>query len=52
VKQIPFEWVEAVDQDVRTQIELPAEAIETVVALMAQALVAIVRAREEAGDER
>jgi hypothetical protein len=51
VKELPIEWVEKPDPNRIPETELPSEAIETVIMLMARALVAIVRVSEEASDE-
>lgn len=51
MKQHPFEWVEESDPEPRPEVELPPEAIETVIALMARALIALVRPSGEVADE-
>lgn len=50
--QIRFEWAEQVHRTEPTGIELAPETTEVVIALMARALIAVVRATEEAADER
>ena len=52
VKQLPFEWVEEPDRDALPEIDLPAETIRSVVALMARVLIALVRPSEGGTDER
>lgn len=52
MKQLPFEWVEEPERDARPEIELPPQTIEAVIALMARALVALVRPSGEAADDR
>jgi hypothetical protein len=50
MKQICVEWGESVDNP--NEIDLDPETTESFVALMAQAMVAVVRAIEEVDDER
>ena len=52
MKQLPFEWVEEPDRDALPEIDLPAETIRSVVALMARVLIALVRPSEGGTDER
>ena len=55
MKQLPFRWAEQAEQKEASgpELVLDAETTEAVVALMARALVAVVRAVEEDdGDER
>jgi hypothetical protein len=55
VKQIRFEWQEPGDAETPVQVVLEVETTETVIALMASALAAVVLAAtqvEEAADER
>lgn len=54
MKQIGFEWEELREElvDSPNQVDLDPETSESVVALMAQAMVAVVRAIEEVDDER
>lgn len=55
VKQMPFEWQEPGNVDTPSQVVLEVETTETVIALMASALVAgvlAVKQVEEAADER
>ncbi len=50
--QMRFEWAEQVHRTEPAEVELPRETIEVVIVLMARALIAVVRATEEAADER
>ena len=52
MKQTRFEWAEQGTAATPTEVTLDPETIETVIVLMAHALIAIVRATEEATDER
>lgn len=51
MKQLPIEWIEELDLSRTPEIDLPPQAIETVVVLMARALLAIVQASDEASDD-
>lgn len=51
MKQLPIEWIEEPDMSRTPEIDLPPQTIETVVVLMARALLAIVQASEEASDD-
>ncbi len=51
MKQLPIEWIEEPDLTRTPEIDLPPQTIETVVVLMARALLAIVQASEEASEE-
>jgi len=51
VKQLPIEWIEDPDLIGAPEIDLPPQTIETVVVLMARALLALVRVSEEASDD-
>jgi hypothetical protein len=55
VKQVPFEWQQPGDADMPSQVVLDVETTTTVIALMASAVVAVVRGAtqvEETADER
>ena len=47
-----FDWAEQIHRTEPACVELPRETTEVVIALMARALAAVVRATEEAADER
>lgn len=49
---MPFEWLNENEQVEPVEVVLDAGMTEALVSLMAQAMVAIVRAVEEAPDER
>ncbi len=51
MKQLPIKWIEEPDMSRTPEIDLPPQTIETVVLLMARALLAIVQASEEASDD-
>ena len=50
--QIPFEWIEEAGSGEQTTVAMEPETAQTVIALMARALIAVVRSIEEAADER
>ncbi len=55
VTKLPFEWPHPGDLKKGDEIALPPTTIETVVALMARAMIAVVRGADpiaEVGDER
>jgi hypothetical protein len=55
VQQIRFEWAEEIEQAGHAQpveVELRQETITVLIALMARALISVVRVAEEAADER
>jgi hypothetical protein len=56
VEQARFEWTEQTTRGAaepsEVEVELERETIEAVIDLMARALMAVVRAAEEATDER
>ena len=51
MKQLPIEWIEEPDLSRTPEIDLPQQTIETVVVLMARALLAIVQATAETSAE-
>jgi hypothetical protein len=52
VEQKHFEWAEQTERGESDKIALEPETMETVITLMARALIAVVRAAEEATDDR
>lgn len=55
MQQIRFEWDEEIEQVQRAEpveVELTQETITVLIALMARALISVVRVAEEAADER
>ena len=52
MQQMRFEWLEETEAGEPLEVELDVETTEAVIVLMAQALIAVVRAAEEAPDER
>lgn len=54
MEQVRFEWTEQTTRGATapSEVELDRETIEAVIDLMARALIAVVRAAEEAADER
>lgn len=52
MKQHLIEWLEVDDRGAQPAIDLTPEALETVIALMARALIALVRSSEENVDEQ
>ena len=55
MQQIRFEWAEKIEQVRRAEpieVELAQETISALIALMARALISVVRVAEEAADER
>jgi hypothetical protein len=52
VTQMGFEWEPPREASELSEVELDAETAEAVVALMVNALIALVRAAEESVDER
>lgn len=55
MQQIRFEWAEEIEQVRRAEpveVELRQETITVLIALMARALISVVRVAKEAADER
>jgi hypothetical protein len=52
VEQKYFEWADPIDRADRVEVVLDRETTKLVIELMARALIAVVRAAEEADDDR
>jgi hypothetical protein len=52
VEQKHFEWVEQNERSEQNKVALELETTKTVITLMARVLIAVVRAAEEASDDR
>ena len=52
MEQKHFEWVEQNESGEQNKVALEPETMKTVIALMARVLIAVVRAGEEATDDR
>lgn len=50
--QIRFEWIEEAGSGQQSTVAVEPETAQSVIALMARALIAVVRSVEEAVDER
>lgn len=50
--QIPFEWIEEARCGEQSPVAVEPETAQSVITLMARALIAVVRSVQEAADER